>query len=218
MSGSRRTQAGSSGRRGPIRVILADEHPLYRDALGRAIRQDAALELVHAAIHAADLASAIARFRPDVALVDAAALGAAPLENGCATRVLVLATEVDAAAAYAAVEAGAAGYISKDAEADVICRAVVAVARGETVLDPRVQSGIAGEIRLRVGDERPALTPREHEILVLTADGLSGPEIARALGISPATVKTHQQRLYEKLRVGERAAAVARAMRWGLIE
>jgi two-component system nitrate/nitrite response regulator NarL len=81
-----------------------------------------------------------------------------------------------------------------------------------------VQTGIAWEIQLRVRDERPVLSPREHEILVLVADGRTAPEIARQLGVSTPTVKTHQQHLYEKLGVTERAAAVAEAMRKGLIE
>jgi two-component system nitrate/nitrite response regulator NarL len=215
MSGIHPTQAR---RRGPIRVILADEHPLFRDALGRALRQDAALELVYEATGTGDLITAVTLLAPDVAIVDGALDARAAIDDRCSTRRLVLAAEIDPVAAYAAVEAGAAGYISKDAEADVICRAVVAIARGELVFDPGARTGIAREIRLRVRDDRPVLTPREREILALTADGLSGPSIAWKLGISPATVKTHQQRLYEKLEVTERAAAVAQGMRKGLIE
>jgi two-component system, NarL family, nitrate/nitrite response regulator NarL len=92
------------------------------------------------------------------------------------------------------------------------------VARGETVLDPSSQTGLAREIRLRGRDERPVLSPREHEILVLIAEGRTAPEIGRRLHLSTATVKTHQIHVYEKLGVAERAAAVAWAMRRGLLE
>jgi two-component system nitrate/nitrite response regulator NarL len=95
---------------------------------------------------------------------------------------------------------------------------VSAVARGETVLSPEAQRGIAKEVRLRAKDRRPALSGREREILVLTADGLSAPEIARRLHLSPTTVKTHLQHLYDKLGVSDRAAAVAEAMRHSLLE
>jgi two-component system nitrate/nitrite response regulator NarL len=206
-----------AGRRRPIRIVLADQHPLFRDALARALRQDAALELVHELADAAGLGAAIARLRPDVAVVDGALLAEAALDGRGGTRLLVLAAEIDAAA-YAAVEAGAAGYIAKDAAGEVICRAAAAVARGEPVFDPGVQTVIAREIRLRARDDRPMLTPREREILQLTADGLSVSSIAWRLSISPSTIKTHQEHLYEKLGVGERAAAVAQAMRRGLIE
>jgi two-component system nitrate/nitrite response regulator NarL len=95
---------------------------------------------------------------------------------------------------------------------------ILAVAHGETVLDPEVQAGVAREIRMRAEDERPALTPREREILRLTADGCSAPQIAERLYLSPTTVRTHLQHLYEKLGVSDRAAAVAEAMRQRLLE
>jgi two-component system nitrate/nitrite response regulator NarL len=218
MSPAPSMHASSSGRRRCIRVISADEAPLFRDALARTIRQDSALELVDEAANTGELVAAIARQSPDVVLVDAALLDDDALAAVRSTRVLVMTEAVDAPAAYAAVEAGAAGYLSKDVEGQVICRTVATIARGGTVLDPCVQTGIGNEIRLRARDERPLLSAREHEILVLIAAGLTTPAIARRLGVSTATAKTHQQHLYEKLGVGERAAAVAAAMRKGLIE
>jgi two-component system, NarL family, nitrate/nitrite response regulator NarL len=210
--------AYSSAQAGPIRVVSADQEPLFRDALGRALRQDAALELVGEAADATTLVAAIVRQRPDVVLVDPGLLAAATGAAARATRLLVLASEPDAADAYAAIAAGAAGYLSKAAEAPLIRRAVAAVARGETVIDREVQSGLAHEIRLHVRNRRPTLTAREREVLVLIMEGHSGPEIARRLQVSPATVKTHLLHLYEKLGVTERAAAVAEAMRQGLVE
>ena len=138
--------------------------------------------------------------------------------NVASTRVVLLSAFVDSALAYRALGVGAAGYLSKDSTGERICDAIAAVSRGETVLDPEVQAGVAHEIRLRVEDERPALTSREREILRLTADGCSAPQIAERLYLSPNTVRTHLQHLYDKLGVSDRAAAVAEAMRQRLLE
>jgi two-component system, NarL family, nitrate/nitrite response regulator NarL len=133
--------------------------------------------------------------------------------------VLVLSGAIDSAAVYAAVAAGAAGYWSKDAERDAICDAIAAVARGEQVLDPTLQSGVFAEIHAREVDTvRPVLTAREHEILRCIAQGKTAPTIGAELYLSTATVKTHLSHLYEKLGVNDRAAAVAEAMRRGLLE
>lgn len=211
--------SGLDRHEGRVRVISADLHPLFHDALARALRQDRRFELVAQVEDAGQLAEAIRRLTPDVAVVDAGLLAALPPGwDAGATRLLLLATEVKPTEAYAAIEGGASGYLSKDAEATIIRRAVAAVARGETVLDPSAQTGIAEEIRLRAHDGRPRLSSREREILVLVADGQTAPQIARHLQVSTATVKTHLLHLYDKLGVTERAAAVAVAMRSGLLE
>jgi two-component system, NarL family, nitrate/nitrite response regulator NarL len=211
-------QPEAGQRRGPIRVVVADAHPLFRDALVRAIRQDAALEVVDDVSDPGELVDAITGGRPDVALVDAALADEAVMRGRGATRLLVLAADIDPAAAHAAVEAGADGYVSKDAEGAIICRAAAQLARGMNALDPYAQTSLVREMRLRRRDGRPALTRREREILVLMATGRTAPAIAEALGVSTATVKTHQQHLYAKLGVADRAAAVAEGMRKGLIE
>jgi two-component system nitrate/nitrite response regulator NarL len=219
VSGVSSTRAVPRPGAGKIRVILADEQPLFRDALGRAIRQDAALELVVEAEDRAALVAAIAENEADAVLLDAALLSAVTPGARRLPRILVLAADVDPAAAYAAVRAGVAGYLSKDAEGAVICRALVAVARGQIVLDSSAQVGLASEIRLRVRrDEQPLLSPREREILAMVAEGRTAPVIAEELKVSTATVKSHLIRLYTKLGVTERAAAVAAAMRRGLLE
>ena len=174
-------------RTGPIRVISADPEPLFRDALARSIRLDRKLELVAEVDDGAQLAAAIERLTPDVAVADA---GLIRLPASGSTRLLLLAAEVTSIDAYDAVAQGAAGYLSKDAEPPVIRRAIAAVARGETVLDPSAQTGIAKEIRLRTRDERPELSGREREILVLIADGQTAPQIARRLHLSTATADT----------------------------
>ena len=99
-----------------------------------------------------------------------------------------------------------------------IYETVAAVARGETRLSPEIQGELVRQIQLRGIEDRPVLSPREREVLVFIADGLSAPDIAARLHLSPATIKTHLQSLYDKLGVSDRAAAVARAMRLGLLE
>jgi two-component system nitrate/nitrite response regulator NarL len=211
--------------RSRLRIIVADDHPLYRKAAIEAVKGRAALEYVGSAADGREALAAIRREAPDVAVVDIQmpeldGLGVlnAVTRDGLATRVLLLTADVSAAGAYAAIGAGAAGYLLKDIDTDALCDAIVAVGRGETVMAASVQSAVAQEIRTRSVQERPVLTPREQEILVLIADGLSAPSIAERIVLSPATVRTHLQHLYEKLGVSDRAAAVAEAMRRGMIE
>jgi two-component system nitrate/nitrite response regulator NarL len=205
-----------------VRVLVADGQPLFCDALARAVRADPALILVDAVCDAAALRSAVAQARPQVIVIDRELLAAAAPPalgaRGEPPRLLVLAARVDSADVYAAIEAGASGYLSKDASGDMLCRAIAAVARGETLLDTSAQTLMAREIRLRGRDDRPLLSAREQQVLVLIAEGRTAPQIGRELHVSTATVKTHTLHLYEKLGVTERAAAVAEAMRRGLLE
>jgi two-component system nitrate/nitrite response regulator NarL len=137
--------------------------------------------------------------------------------DGDPTRVVLLSAYLDGATAFEAVAAGAAAYLSKDADGARIADAIAAVARGETVIGQEVQSGLAQQIRAR-GAGRTLLSEREREVLGHVADGRSAPEIGRLLFLSTATVKGHLQSLYDKLGVSDRAAAVAEAMRRGLLE
>ena len=134
------------------------------------------------------------------------------------TRPLLLSAFTDAATVYEALAAGAAGYITKDSGRREICEAIERVARDEIVVSPMLTGGLARQIRQRAVSSGPRLTAREHEVLTLTADGRSAPEIGRELHLSTATVKTHLQHVYEKLGVSDRAAAVAEAMRQKLLE
>jgi two-component system nitrate/nitrite response regulator NarL len=163
--------------------------------------------------------------RPDVAVIGGMLGGLtgeqvlnAVARDGLRTRVVMIAARPEPKAVYAALAGGAAGYLTKDTDACELCDAIAAVARGGTVLSPELQAGVAGEIRLRAPLTRPVMTARERETLTLIAEGLSAPEIGRVLHLSTATVKTHLQHIYEKLGVSERAAAVAEAMRRGLLE
>jgi two-component system nitrate/nitrite response regulator NarL len=132
--------------------------------------------------------------------------------------VILIAAAPPSGLVYTAIANGAAGYLTTETDARQLCEAISAVARGRIVLAPELQTGIAGEIRLREVHDRPVLSDRERETLKLVAEGLSAPAIGRRLHLSTGTVKTHLQHLYEKLEVSERAAAVAEAMRRGLLE
>jgi len=208
------------------RVLVADDHPLYREALAEAIARRPDLELVGAVGDGRRALEEIRRLAPDVAVLDVRLPELDGLEvlraarrEGSPARVLMLSAMSESPVVYAALGAGAAGYWSKDAERDAICDAIAAVARGDAALEPRLQAGVLGEIHAREVDaERPVLTEREQEILALVAEGLSAPEIGERLYLSTATVKTHLAHLYDKLGVSDRAAAVATAMRRGLIE
>ena len=196
-----------------------------REGLRRAVGDEPQLELVGSASNGREALEAIRELEPDVALLDVKmpeldgiAVVRAVTREELSTRVVFLSAYVDSAVAYRALAEGAAGFVSKEASSQAVCEAIVAANRGETVLSPEVQSGIAEEIRLRAAPERPTLSARENEVLGLIAEGLSAPEIGKRLHLSPATVKGHLQSLYEKLGVSERAAAVAEAMRRGLLE
>jgi len=208
-----------------VRVLAADSHPLYRDALTRAIRERPELELVGQARDGREALDAIGSEQPDVAVIDRTLTGLSGEQilnavgrDSLPTRVVMIAAEPDPGLVYAALANGAAGYLTKDADARELCDAISAVARGRTVLSPQLQAGIAGEIRLRAVDERPFLSEREREILKLVAEGLTAPQIGRTLCLATPTVKTHLHHVYDKLGVAERAAAVAEAMRRGLLE
>jgi two-component system nitrate/nitrite response regulator NarL len=208
-----------------VRVLVADDHPLYRESVVRAVRDRPDFELVGEASGGREALDEIRRLAPDVAVLDLKMpeldglqiLNAVRRES-LPTRVVLLSAFLEGAVVYQAVAGGAAAYLSKDAERTTICEAIAAVARGETVLSSEAQAGIAAEVRVRGREERPALTPREQEILVMVAAGKAAPEIAGQLHLSPATVKGHLQAIYEKLGVSERAAAVAEGMRRGLLE
>jgi two-component system nitrate/nitrite response regulator NarL len=214
-----------SAQRARIRVVVADDHPVYRDGIVRAVQQQPDLELVGEAGTGREALDAIRELQPDVAVLDVKLpeldgrqVLNAIARDGLATQVVFVSAFVDSEIVYSAIGGGARAYLSKDATRQEICDAIAAVARGDTVFSQEVQRGLVHEIQLRSTDERPLLTPREREIVKLTAEGLSTPEVGKRLYLSPATVKTHLQHVYGKLGVSDRAAAVAEAMRRGLLE
>jgi two-component system nitrate/nitrite response regulator NarL len=213
----------SSGNR--VSVVVADDHPVYRDGVVRALSASGQIEVVAEAGDGRTALDAIRSYGPDVALVDfklpeldGVEITHAAVRDGLSTRILLVSAFNDSSVVYKALEAGAAGFLSKEASREQIVDGVLACARGENVLPPGVAEALVSEIRLRRQSDAPVLTDREREILRLISDGKSLPEIAKELFIGVTTVKTHVQHLYEKLGVSDRAAAVAVAMRRGLLE
>jgi len=208
-----------------VTVLVADDHPLYREGVVRALSASGQVDIVGEAEDGRAALEQIQAQLPDVALLDyklpeldGVAVTNAVVRDQLPKRVLLVSAFTDSGIVYQALETGAAGFVSKEARREQIVDAVLACARGENVVPPDVASGLVSEIRLRKHDDRPALTQREQEILRLIAAGKSLPEIAKELYLGLTTVKTHVQHLYEKLGVSDRAAAVASAMRRGLIE
>ncbi|HEU5423046.1 MAG TPA: response regulator transcription factor [Nitrolancea sp.] len=208
-----------------IRVYLVDDHPMFLRGIVQEVKLRPELELVGQATNGRQALADLRSLQPDVALIDMRIPGLSGLEvlaaarrDALKTRVVFLSAHLDGDLVYRAIASGASGYLSKEADRDQILDAVTAVARGQVVLAPEGQTGLAGEVRRREVVERPILTPREREVLVMTADGLTAPEIAQRLQLGVATVRSHLQNVYEKLEVSDRAAAVAEAMRAGLLE
>jgi two-component system nitrate/nitrite response regulator NarL len=207
-----------------VRVLIADDHPVFRDGVAVALRRQDDFELVGECETADEAAERIRALAPDVALLDNRMPGtptreviAALSAEGVATRIVVLSAHDDGETVVAALEAGAAGYLTKDSDRSEICEVLRRVARGETVIATAVQGAVAARLRRASTAPRALLTAREQEVLERLAQGMSAPQIAQALVLSPTTVKTHLGNLYEKLEVSDRAAAVAEGMRRGLL-
>jgi two-component system nitrate/nitrite response regulator NarL len=208
-----------------IRVVIADDHPLYRTGLVDTVKRRPDLELVGQAEDGESALDEIRSTGPDVCVLDVKMPGLGGVDvlkalerEGLTVRVVFVSAYFDSDVVYGALGSGASGYLSKDSTGDEICDALVAASHGRTTLGTDVQAAVAQEIRRRSGDQERLLTPRENEVLRMTADGLSAPDIARKLHLGATTVKTHLQRVYEKLGVSDRAAAVAEAMRRGILD
>jgi two-component system nitrate/nitrite response regulator NarL len=210
---------------GKVGVVIADDHPLYREGIERALGSDPDLELLASCSNGRDAVAAIERLRPAVALLDLSMPDLDGLEvlalikEACLdTRPLFLSGHLEPERVRQALAAGAAGYLLKDEPATEIRRAVAIVADGTTVISERVQRELLSRFLAadQHGPVRP-LSPREREVLQLVADGHSNQTIGRKLAISPGSVKTHIRRACDKLGVNDRSAAVAAAIRIGIL-
>ena len=204
----------------PIRVLLADDHPVVREGLRGMLAGEPDIEVVGEAGSGPEAVALAARLRPDVVLMDLRMPGGDGVE---ATRqlpgiaVVVLTTYDSDADILRAVEAGAAGYLLKDTPRAVLADSLRAAARGETVLAPAVAGRLLGRMRADRAEPADRLTTRETEVLALVARGLTNAAIARRLSLSEATVKTHLLRACGKLGVSGRTAAVTRAIETGAL-
>ncbi|MFB9836761.1 response regulator [Actinoallomurus acaciae] len=202
-----------------IRLLIVDDHPIVRDGLRGVFAAEPDLEVV---AEAADGAEAVRKAGDaDVVLMDLRMPGMGGVEAIDRlreafpdVRVLVLTTFDTDSDVLPAIEAGATGYLLKDAPREELLRAVRSAARGESVLSPAVAGRLMGRVR------RPSdgtLSKREREVLALIADGTTNREAAKRLFVSEATIKTHLLHIYDKLGVRDRASAVGEAYKRGLL-
>src|ERR1700722_16639920 len=206
----------------PIRLLIADDHPVVRDGLSGMFAADPDFSVVGEAADGSQALRLADALRPDVILMDLRMPGmdgvtaiAELARRGSAARVLVLTTYDTDSHVLPAIEAGATGYLLKDAPRDELLRAVRAAARGEAVLSPSVATRLMSRFRAPSG--AGPLSHRELEVLELVAAGSTNREAAARLFISEATVKTHLLNIYAKLGVSDRAAAVGEAFNRGLL-
>jgi two-component system nitrate/nitrite response regulator NarL len=209
----------------PVRVLVVDDHPFFRDGVTRSLTESGRIEVIGEAENGSDALEMMRRDPPDVALVDyqmpvmdGLDLVHAVVDEDLPTRVLLLSAVSDSAVVFRALEEGAGGYLSKDARRKEIVDAVLRAAEGQTVLPAELAGALAGEIRHRAHDQARALSDTELEILRAFSRGRSVPQAAAELDLGVSTVRTHAQHLYEKLGVSDRTAAVAEAMRRGLLD
>ena len=205
----------------PIRLLIADDHPVVRDGLSSMFARDPEFEVLGEASDGAEAIRLALALKPDVILMDLRMPGVDGLtaitelaRRGSGSRVLVLTTYDTDSHVLPAIEAGATGYLLKDAPRAELLRAVRAAAHGEAVLSPSVAARLMS--RFRAPGTGP-LSQRELEVLELVAAGTTNREAAARLFITEATVKTHLLNIYAKLGVGDRAAAVAEAFNRGLL-
>ncbi len=211
---------------GRIRILVADDHPVYRDGLRALAARSPDLELVGEAADGTQVVAMAEQTLPDVILMDLRMPGMTGIEATRAildqrpeTRILILTMSEDDDSLFAAMRAGARGYLPKDADSEELIRAIRAAALGEVIFGASIASRLQAffaPTRARAADPFPELTEREDEVLELIAQGRSNHEIAARLQISDKTVRNHVANVFNKLRVADRAQAIVRAREAGL--
>jgi DNA-binding NarL/FixJ family response regulator len=205
-----------------IRVLIAEDHPVVRVGLERLLANEDDIELVGAVENGAEAIEAAERLRPDVVLMDLSMPGTTGTEatarivadHDGAITVVILTSFSDRGEILAALDAGASGYLLKDAEPDELLRGIRAAARGESPIAPKA----AREV-LATRLERPPevqLSPRELDVLRLVAHGMPNKRIARELAISEKTVKAHLTNIFQRIGVFDRVQAAIWAQRQGI--
>jgi len=207
-----------------ISLLIVDDHPVVRDGLRGMFESAHGFRVLGEAADGVAAVEKAAALDPDVILMDLRMPGGGGVDaiaeltrRGARAKVLVLTTYDTDTDTLPAIEAGATGYLLKDAPRDDLFTAVRAAAEGRTVLSPAVASRLVSAVRTPGAPGNESLSAREREVLALVAKGTSNREIARELFISEATVKTHLTHLYAKLGVKDRAAAVATAYQRGIL-
>lgn len=217
---------------GPARVVVVDDQRVVREGLVSLLSLMADVDVVGVAADGDEAVALVARLHPDVVLMDlrmprcdGVEATRRVMESAPSTRVVVLTTYADDESVFSALQAGARGYLTKDAGAEEIARAIATVRSGEALLEPSVQrrlldamaaSGTPGTAAPPVANP-DGLTVRERDVLQLVAEGLDNREIASRLFVSEATVKTHINSIFSKAQLRDRAQAVAYAYRIGML-
>jgi DNA-binding NarL/FixJ family response regulator len=205
----------------PIRVVLADDHAVVRSGLAQLLEGADDIEVVGTAADGAEAVEVVRTTRPDVVLmdlqmphVDGVAATRTIVEDGLGAEVVVLTSYSDSERIVAALDAGAVGYLLKDADPEDILEGIRAVSRGESPIHPRAARQL---LSARTAAPTVAqLTPREAEVLTLVRQGLANKQIGRRLGISERTVKAHLTSVFQRIGVADRTQAALWAERNGL--
>lgn len=215
------TEHGEGDSMTTVRLLVVDDHPIVRDGIVGMIASEPGVEVVGEAADGAEAVRLARVLVPDVVFLDLRMPGMDGVSAirefarlGIPSRIVVLTTYDGDADVLPAIEAGATGYLLKDAPRDDLVRAIRAAASGDAVLAPSVASRLVNRVRT---PDAGSLTPRELEVLALVADGATNRTAGERLHLSEATVKTHLISIYAKLGVGDRAAAVAEGFRRGLL-
>jgi NarL family two-component system response regulator LiaR len=206
----------------PVRVLIVDDHSVVRQGLRMFLKLDTELEVVGEAANGAEAIQMARALTPDVVLMDLLMPGTdgiaatqrirAEVPN---TEVLALTSVLEDASVVGAVQAGAIGYLLKDTQAEQLCKAIKAAAKGQVQLAPEAAARLVREVR--APDNPESLTGRETEVLRALATGLTNREIGRTLNIGERTVKTHVSHLLSKLGLQSRTQAALYAVRIGLV-
>ena len=213
----------------PTQILIADDHLFYREGVRTLLKGVTEIEVVGDAVSGNDAVEQAAQLRPDVILMDIKMPGLNGIEATRqilqaqpATGILIVTMFDDDDTVFAAMRAGARGYLLKDADRDELVRAIAAVHRGEAIFSPAIARRMIAYFARPVGmDARsaqafPELSEREREVLDLMAKGHSNPAIATRLVVSIKTVQNHVSSIFNKLQVADRAQAIIRARDAGL--
>ena len=209
----------------PITILIADDHPVVREGLAAMLSREPDIDVVGEAADGQEAVDRAASLGPDIILMDLQMprLGGVDAirlirERHPAVQTIVLTTYGDDDSIFQGIAAGARGYLLKDAPRDELFRAVRAVARGESLLQPAVATRLLNRVSRKPAQPAPeVLTERELDVLRLLARGAANKEIGAELHISESTVKTHVANIFQKLDVGDRTEAVTAALRRGLL-